>query len=96
MQAQLGWSRAALAAGAADVGLSPSSAGLLSRGEVELVEVRAPGGEVPPARPPPHNPPSLGMHQGLPAFLRTRHEGSGLGPTIRPELGPVPTLASCC
>ncbi|GAB4817878.1 hypothetical protein N2152v2_004924 [Parachlorella kessleri] len=36
--AQLGWSAAALAAGAADVGLSPSSAGLLARGEAELVE----------------------------------------------------------
>jgi len=39
LQAQLGWSAAALAAGAADVGLSPSSAGLLDRGEAELVEV---------------------------------------------------------
>ena len=40
-QEQLGWTQAALAAAARDRGLSPSVAGLLGRGEVELVEVRS-------------------------------------------------------
>ncbi|KAK9819794.1 hypothetical protein WJX72_002458 [[Myrmecia] bisecta] len=35
---QLGWTHAALVAGAKDVGLSPAAAALLARGEAELVE----------------------------------------------------------
>ncbi len=42
MQKQLGWTHAALVAGARDVGVSPAIAGALDKGGADLVEVTLP------------------------------------------------------